>query len=635
MRHMKRDASHAFSFIEKALQPIRRGVAMFVVLLTAFSVKAQDVVNIGFNPTVSNVSVNQTFTVDVAVDVVSGTLSGIDAYVNFDPTYLEVVSIPTVPAGTSASLPNETVPFQSVAFMNTNGQIDHGRFTLSPTGHPNADFVLFTIQFRAIAIPPGGFTTLEFSTVIGRETNAVEGTSPDIMDQINNGTVNIAAACTPPTATMVATPTCNGQSFDIVLDAATGTAPFDLVIDGVTYNNINVGGTITTVNPPNETLWSPAVTPAVVNANDGQPIEVGTKFTAAVNGYVKGVRMFMNSTATGTFRGKLYEFGSQTLLGSAFFTLSGNGWQEVIFSSPVAITAGTTYLVTCFSDDGFYSVTDEYFNAFTLINGNLTAPSGNSSGDNSSNGVFFYGGEGFPNQSYQNSCYFVDAIFTAGQFSYDLTSITGDDGCNATGSLQTLNVNSPQCSTLPVSLLSLSASAEGNNSIVLKWATSSEQNNKGFEIMRSLDGRSNWQTIGFVNGAGDSYTRKDYSYSDNNLVARRYYYQLKQIDFDGRYKYTAVVSANLGGKEGFALEQNFPNPFKSQETTIRFTLPRRTQVQLIVYDMNGRVVKTLVNGTRDAGTHAIPFQDNALPTGIYFYKLSADGFSDVKKMTVR
>jgi hypothetical protein len=231
---MKRDASHAFSFIEKALQPIRRGVAMFVVLLTAFSVKAQDVVNIGFNPTVSNVSVNQTFTVDVAVDVVSGTLSGIDAYVNFDPTYLEVVSTPTVPVGTSTALPNETVPFQSVAFMNANGQIDHGRFTLSPTGHPNADFVLFTIQFRAIAIPPGGFTTLEFSTVIGRETNAVEGVSPDIMDQINNGTVNIAAACTPPTATLVATPTCNGQSFDIVLDAATGTAPFDLVIDGVT-----------------------------------------------------------------------------------------------------------------------------------------------------------------------------------------------------------------------------------------------------------------------------------------------------------------------------------------------------------------------------------------------------------------
>src|SRR5690606_24850570 len=129
------------------------------------------------------------------------------------------------------------------------------------------------------------------------------------------------------------------------------------------------------------------------------------------------------------------------------------------------------------------------------------------------------------------------------------------------------------------------ASADGSNRILLKWATSSEQNNKGFEILRSLDGRSNWQSIGFVNGAGDSYTRKDYSYADNNLIARRYYYQLKQIDFDGRYKHTALLSANPGGKEGFALEQNFPNPFKSQETTIRFTLPRRTQAQLIVYDM--------------------------------------------------
>jgi hypothetical protein len=398
-----------------------------------------------------------------------------------------------------------------------------------------------------------------------------------------------------------------------------------------------VGGTIASVVPPTETLWTPADVPAVVNSNDGDEIEVGTKFTAAVDGYVRGVRIYINgTTASGTFEGRLYNFDTEEPLDSAIFTITnGPGWKEVLFNNPVPITGGTTYVVTCYSTDGFYSVQDEYFNGFTLVSGNLTAPSGNGNTDNSSNGVYRFGAKGFPNSSYQNSSYFVDPVFTPGEFSYELTSVTGDDGCNATGSLQTLNVNSPQCSTLPVSLLSLSASADGNSSIVLKWATSSEQNNKGFEIMRSLDGRSNWQTIGFVNGAGDSYTRKDYSYSDNNLVARRYYYQLKQIDFDGRYKYTAVVSANLGGKEGFALEQNFPNPFKSQETTIRFTLPRRTQVQLIVYDMNGRVVKTLVNGTRDAGTHAIPFQDNALPTGIYFYKLSADGFSDVKKMTVR
>ncbi|MCR6720887.1 MAG: T9SS type A sorting domain-containing protein [Chitinophagaceae bacterium] len=68
---------------------------------------------------------------------------------------------------------------------------------------------------------------------------------------------------------------------------------------------------------------------------------------------------------------------------------------------------------------------------------------------------------------------------------------------------------------------------------------------------------------------------------------------------------------------------------------MRFTIPHRSQVQLIVYDMNGRVIKTLVNGVKDAGTHSITFQDNSLPTGIYFYKLTADGYSDVKKMTIR
>ncbi|MFN4315100.1 MAG: DUF4082 domain-containing protein [Chitinophagaceae bacterium] len=610
--------------------------AILLFLSGAFAARSQDVVNIAFNPSVSNVSVNQTFTVDVAVDVVSGTLSGIDAYVNFDPTYLEVVSTPTVPGPVVASLPNETVPFQSVAFMNANGQVDHGRFTLSPTGHPNADFVLFTITFRAIAIPPGGNTSLTFSTIVGRETNAVEGVSPDILDVITNGTVNIAAACTPPTATLANTPTCNGQAFDVVLDAATGTAPFDLVVNGVTYNNVPVGGTLFTVTPPNESLWAPGDVPASVNLNDGQPIEVGTKFTTAVDGFVRGVRMYINGlTATGTFRGKLYDFNTQTLLGSAFFSVSGNGWQQVLFSSPVAVTAGTTYLVTCYSDGGFYSSTDEFFNSFTFINGNLTAPAGDGGTSNTSNGVYFFGGEGFPNASYQNSAYFVDPVFVAGEFTYNLTSVTGDDGCNATGALQTLNVTSTSCSTLPVSLLNISASANGNNSIVVKWATSNEQNNKGFEVLRSLDGRNNWQSVGFVNGAGDSYTRKDYSFNDINLVARRYYYQLKQIDFDGKYKYTAVVSANLSGKDGFSLEQNFPNPFKGSETTIRFTLPRRTQVQLIIYDMNGRVVKTLVNGVKDAGTHAIPFRDHSLPSGVYFYRIEADGYSDVKKMTVR
>lgn len=606
-------------------------IAMIFMLASKTHVQAQ--ANMQFTPSISNVSVNQTFTVDVVCDILTGQITNLDVFVNFDPTYLEVISV-TVPPSTQTALSAVAYPLQPIATMNATGQVDHARGQLVAP-FPNADFVFMTIEFRAIAVPGSGSTPLTFNLSGLRETLVVDGVS-SVLNTVLSGTINIGAACTPPTATLANTPTCNGQAFDVVLDAATGTAPFDLVVNGVTYNNVPVGGTLLSVTPPNESLWAPGDVPASVNLNDGQPIEVGTKFTTAVDGFVRGVRMYIDaSTATGSFRGKLWDFNTQTLLGSAFFTISGNGWQEVLFSSPVAVTAGTTYLVSCYSDDGFYSSTDEFFNAFTFVNGNLTAPAGDGGTSNTSNGVYFFGGEGFPNASYQNSAYFVDPVFVAGEFTYSLTSVTGDDGCNATGALQTLNVTSTSCSTLPVSLLNISASANGNNSIVVKWATSNEQNNKGFEVLRSLDGRNNWQSVGFVNGAGDSYTRKDYSFNDNNLVARRYFYQLKQIDFDGKYKYTAVVSANLSGKDGFSLEQNFPNPFKGSETTIRFTLPRRTQVQLIIYDMNGRVVKTLVNGVKDAGTHAIPFRDQSLPSGVYFYRIEADGYSDVKKMTVR
>lgn len=606
-------------------------LSIISLLISANPANAQ--ANMQFTPSNATVSVNQTFTVDVECDILSGQITNLDVFVNFDPTYLEVVSV-VVPPSTVSLLPVVAYPLAPIATMNAQGQIDHARAQLTAP-FPSADFVLMTIEFRAIAIPGSGSTPLTFNLSGLRETLLVDGGSV-VLNTVLSSTINIGAACTPPTATITNSPTCNGQSFNLVLDAATGVGPFDLVINGTTYNNVAVGGTIATVNPPTETLWAPATTPVIVNGNDGQPIEVGTKFTTSVDGYIRGVRMYMNGlTATGTFRGKLYDFATEALLGNAVFTLSGNGWQEVLFSSPVAVTAGTTYLVTCYSSDGFYSATDEYFNGFTLVSGNLTAPAGNGAADNSSNGVFFFGGENFPNQSYQSSSYFVDPVFVAGEFTYNLTSITGDDGCTATGALQTLNVVSTSCSTLPVSLLSLSASSNGSNSIVVKWATSSEQNNKGFEVLRSLDGRNNWQSVGFVNGAGESNSRKDYSFTDANLIARRYYYQLKQVDFDGRYKYTAVVSANLTGKEGFSLEQNFPNPFKSQETTIRFSLPHRSQVQLVVYDMNGRIVKTLVNGVKDAGTHAIPFRDHGLPTGVYFYRIDADGYTDVKKMTVR
>ena len=81
----------------------------------------------------------------------------------------------------------------------------------------------------------------------------------------------------------------------------------------------------------------------------------------------------------------------------------------------------------------------------------------------------------------------------------------------------------------------------------------------------------------------------------------------------------------------FALEPNVPNPF-ALRTTIRFALPRAVDVRLEVYNLAGRRVATLVNGPREAGRHAVPFEPSGLRSGVYFVRFSAGGFEATRKM---
>lgn len=81
----------------------------------------------------------------------------------------------------------------------------------------------------------------------------------------------------------------------------------------------------------------------------------------------------------------------------------------------------------------------------------------------------------------------------------------------------------------------------------------------------------------------------------------------------------------------FALGQNYPNPF-NPVTRIAFTLPRAAQVELAVYDIGGRLVRTLVSGSLGSGRHEAEFDASGLATGVYLYRLSAPGFTDLRKM---
>jgi len=81
----------------------------------------------------------------------------------------------------------------------------------------------------------------------------------------------------------------------------------------------------------------------------------------------------------------------------------------------------------------------------------------------------------------------------------------------------------------------------------------------------------------------------------------------------------------------FALEPNVPNPF-ALRTTVRFALPRATNVRLEVYDLAGRRVALLVDGPREAGRHTVPFEPSGLRSGVYFVRFSAGGFEATRKM---
>jgi hypothetical protein len=83
----------------------------------------------------------------------------------------------------------------------------------------------------------------------------------------------------------------------------------------------------------------------------------------------------------------------------------------------------------------------------------------------------------------------------------------------------------------------------------------------------------------------------------------------------------------------FALFQNAPNPF-NPATLIRFNLPKRSLISLRIYDVAGRLVADLVNGWRDAGSHAVTFDGSGLASGVYLYRIEAGEFSAVSKMVL-
>jgi hypothetical protein len=194
-----------------------------------------------------------------------------------------------------------------------------------------------------------------------------------------------------------------------------------------------------------------------------------------------------------------------------------------------------------------------------------------------------------------------------------------DGGGNGFVTLGSVSIDASIISALPVELVSFSALKRAN-SIELRWNTATELNNYGFEVERSFD-KKNWEMLDFVAGHGTVNSPRSYTWNDASALRsnrNEIHYRLRQIDRDGSFEYSSVVSVNLHGESGFAIHPAFPNPF-NPSTTFTLRLQSDEVLHVRITDASGRTVATPVNGEMmSAGTHNITFHADDLPSGVYF-----------------
>jgi len=216
---------------------------------------------------------------------------------------------------------------------------------------------------------------------------------------ISNGALPTGLSLNPVTGAITGTPTAVG-TFSFTVQVADSTNPV-----ATTTKLLSL-----TVTPLS--IWPGTAVPSVVDGGPDNPVEGGVKFRADVDGSITGIRFYKAATNTGTHLGHLWSSNGTLLASATFSGESTSGWQQVNFSTPVAITANTVYVASYHMNVGHYSYTQNYFASRGADRGPLHALADGVLGGN---GVYTYGASSaFPNQSWQASNFWVDVAFIPG-----------------------------------------------------------------------------------------------------------------------------------------------------------------------------------------------------------------------------
>lgn len=232
---------------------------------------------------------------------------------------------------------------------------------------------------------------------------------------------------------------------------------------------------------------------------------------------------------------------------------------------------------------------------------------------------------------------YSDIIYSSGTI---IDVGTGADVC-ATNILinGTFSGGGTICSgALPVELLSFTFTVNKNN-VAIAWETAFEINNSGFDIERAqiIIGTSvTWQKAGSIQGNGTTNEPKHYVYFDKKLKTGKYKYRLKQIDYNGSHEYFDLAGdVIVEPPRNFAISQNYPNP-SNPKSKIDFEIPMEGKVKIKLYNILGEEVYQILDEVKQAGYYTAEFDGSNLASGVYFYRITADGnginFSRTLKM---
>jgi hypothetical protein len=220
---------------------------------------------------------------------------------------------------------------------------------------------------------------------------------------------------------------------------------------------------------------------------------------------------------------------------------------------------------------------------------------------------------------------YVTGYFSGTSVDFDPGAGTTNLGTSANGD-DNFFVASYKASALPVELTYFKGqtTTEGN---LLQWQTATEKNNEGFHIERSTDG-NDWQNIGFVNGRGTAYETSNYQFTDARPNKGINYYRLKQMDYDGAFEYSDMVSVEIAVSRKLLAVS--PNPVQNGELTLYIPDETFENATLEIFNTVGQLVRTEVLTSNQTN-----LQLSELPQGMYLFSLNLDGQQHIEKVVVK